>query len=235
MDPQEKWLSARRRWYRRRQRRMRGADQKVGYWFFKELPPPYYFHPLPPHLQWKSMLEKGRVALAPVRINIIHVINIKITLLCFVSGSEPRQLKGPVPTDGCFRPCFLSAPPSLAIYWDHNLLWWVFRVLFCQGQSGLSNKWSRWSGGGLAPATHPTLLLFSKWHTWPNLYFESFVSIAFVLDTRKNSRRKRGWQRCKEWVSGFNWAGDCIGFLTLTFPTKQGWGNNTNKDPCSQN
>lgn len=101
---------------------MRDGELKVGYWFFKEPPHlPYYFHS--PHLQWESMLEKGRVALAPVRINIIYVINIKITLLCFVSGSGPRQLKGPVPTDGCFRPCFLSAPPSLAIYQEHNLLW----------------------------------------------------------------------------------------------------------------
>lgn len=115
------------------------------------LPPP------PSHPQWEPMLENGRVALAPAWINIIYVINIKITLLCFASGSGPRQLKGPVPTDGCFLPCFRSAPPSLAIYRDHNLLWWVFRVLFCQGQSGLSNKWSSWSGGGLALATPPSI------------------------------------------------------------------------------
>lgn len=97
---------------------MRGGELKVGYWFFKEHhPPPTLLLPfLPPHLRWESMLEKGGVALAPVRINIIYVINIKITLLCFVPGSKPRQLEGLVPTDGCFRPCFLSAPPSLAIY-----------------------------------------------------------------------------------------------------------------------
>lgn len=159
-------------------------------------PPPYYLHSLHPHLRWESMLVKGRVTLSPVRINIIYVINIKITLLCFVSGSKPRQLEGLVPTDGCFRPCFLSAPPSLAIYRDHNLLWWVFRVLFCQGQSGLSNKWSQQSGAGLAQP--PSTFLFCKWHTWQNSYFESFASIASVLDTGLNRKKRRGWQRCKE-------------------------------------
>lgn len=97
---------------------MRGGELKVGYWFFKEPPPITSIPPTPP-----PVVVQGRVAVAPVPINIIYVINIKITLLCFVSGGGPRQLKGPVPTDGCFRPCFLSAPPSLAIYRDHNLLW----------------------------------------------------------------------------------------------------------------
>lgn len=53
-------------------------------------------------------LEGGRVALAPVWINIISVINIKSALLCFASGSGPRQLEGPVLTDGRFLP---SSPP----------------------------------------------------------------------------------------------------------------------------
>lgn len=154
---------------------------------------------LPPHLQWESILEKGRVAVAPVRINIIYVINIKITLLCFLSGSGPRQLKGPAPMDGCFRPCFLSAPPSLAIYRDHNLLWWVFKVLFCQGQSGLSNKWSRWSagGGGLAPAT--SLLFFSgsgtrgQIHIWKVLH-----QLLLSLTLERMVKEEGGRRRCKE-------------------------------------
>lgn len=55
-------------------------------------------------------LKGGRVALAPVRINIISVINIKSTLLCFASGCEPTQLKGLVPTDGRFLPSSLPHP-----------------------------------------------------------------------------------------------------------------------------
>lgn len=105
MDPQEKWLSARRRLWRRRW--MRGRELGVGYWFFNEHP-----SPLPPSLlplsRWGPALEGGRVALAPVRINIISVINIKSALLCFASGSGPMQLEGPVPTDGRFLP---SSPP----------------------------------------------------------------------------------------------------------------------------
>lgn len=211
---------------------MRGGELKVGYWFFKEHPSLLLplFHPLP---QWESMPEKGRVALAPVRINIIYVINIKITLLCFVSGSEPRQLKGPAPTDGCFLPCFLSTPPSLAIYRDRNLLWWVFRVLFCQGQSGLSNKCSRWSGGALAPATPPSL---SVSDTCGQMYFlkVSHQSLSSLTQVRMD-KREGGGGDVKKGSRRFNWAEDCVRFLTLTLPTQQGWGNNTNKHPCSQN
>lgn len=102
MDPQEKWLSARRRLWRRRW--MRGREPGVGYWSFKEHP--LLVPSLPP--QRGPTLEGGRVALAPVRINIISVINIKSALLCFASGSGPRQLAGSVPTDGRFLP---SSPP----------------------------------------------------------------------------------------------------------------------------
>lgn len=64
---------------------------------------------LPPSpSRWGPSLKGGGVALAPVRINIISVINIKSALLCFASGSRPRQLEGPVPTDGRFLP---SSPP----------------------------------------------------------------------------------------------------------------------------
>lgn len=106
MDPQEKWLSATRRWYRRRW--MRGRELGVGYWFFKEHPSSLPPSLPPPPSQWGPTLEEGRVALAPVRINIISVINIKSALLCFASGSGPRQLEGPVLTDGRFLP---SSPP----------------------------------------------------------------------------------------------------------------------------
>ncbi len=68
--------------------------------------PPHYLPPSPS--RWGPTLEEGRVALAPVRINIISVINIKSTLLCFASGSGPRQLEGPVPSDVRFLP---SSPP----------------------------------------------------------------------------------------------------------------------------
>lgn len=101
MDPQEKWLSARRRLWRRR--RMRGTELEAEYWLFKEHP-----SSLPPSLDGGPPWRGGRVALAPVRINIISVINIKSTLLCFASGSEPRQLEACVPTDGRFLP---SSPP----------------------------------------------------------------------------------------------------------------------------
>lgn len=78
-------------------------------------------------------------ALVSRQINIISVINIKSALLCFVSGHTPEPSE---------RASYGRQQPfPLAIYQDHNLLWWVFRVLFCQGQSGLSNKWSRRSGG----------------------------------------------------------------------------------------
>lgn len=101
---------------------MRGGELKVGYWFFKEHPLliTSTFPPPPPVGAHAGERQSGS---GPVQINIIYVINIKITLLCFATGRGPRQLKGPVPTDGCFLPCFLSAPPSLAIYRDHNLLW----------------------------------------------------------------------------------------------------------------
>lgn len=157
MDPQEKWLSATRRWDRRS--RLRGRELGVRRWFFKEHPSlscPIFALPPSPPSQWGPTLEGGRVARAPARINIISVINIKSALLCFASGNGPRQLEGC--TDRWPFPSFLSTPPSLAIYRDHNLLWWVFRVLFCQGQSGLSNKWSQWSGGGLAPTGYPPSL-----------------------------------------------------------------------------
>lgn len=196
MDPQEKWLSAwgggigggggRGGW--------EAESWKWGIGSSKSTPCLLLplFHPSP---SGSPCWRKAEWRMALVRINIIYVINIKITLLCFASGSWPRQLKGPVPTDGCFLPSFLSAPPSLAIYRDHNLLWWVFRVLFCQGQSGLSNKWSQWSGSGLAPATPPSL---SVSDTCGQIhFFLSFASIAFVLDTGKNGKRRRRWQRCK--------------------------------------
>lgn len=62
-------------------------------------------HSIPPSpSQWGPTLEGGRVALAPARINIISVINIKSALLCFASGGGPRQLEGPVATDGRFLP-----------------------------------------------------------------------------------------------------------------------------------
>lgn len=65
----------------------------------------------PPFLsRWGPTLKEGRVALAPVRINIISVINIKSALLCFASGSGPRQLEGPVLTDGRFLPSSLPHP-----------------------------------------------------------------------------------------------------------------------------
>lgn len=106
MDPQEKWLSAARRWYGRRW--MRGRELGVGYWLFKEhpssLPPSFIPTPPPPPSQWGPTLEGGGVGLAPARINIISVINIKSALLCFASGGGPRQLEGPVATDGRFLP-----------------------------------------------------------------------------------------------------------------------------------
>lgn len=193
MDPQEKWLSARRRLWRRRW--MRGREPGVGYWSFKEDPSLF-----PPSLapQREPTLEGGRVALAPVRINIISVINIKSALLCFASGSGPKAARGPC-TDRRPFPSFLSTPPSLAIYWDHNLLWWVFRVLFCQGQSGLSNKWSWWSGGGLAPATPPSR---SVSDTRGQIHFWKFRINCFrpwLREERKKRRRgeeeikKGGW------------------------------------------
>lgn len=52
MDPQEKWLSATRRWYRRRW--MRGRELGVGYWFFKEHP-----SSLPPSLPPSPPLNGG--------------------------------------------------------------------------------------------------------------------------------------------------------------------------------
>lgn len=85
---------------------MKGRELGVGYWFFKEYPSLTSLPPSP--LRWGPTLEGGRVAQVPVRINIISVINIKSTLLCFVSGDGPMQLEGPVPTDGRFLP---SSPP----------------------------------------------------------------------------------------------------------------------------
>lgn len=55
MDPQEKWLSATRRWYRRRW--MRGRELGVGYWFFKEHPsslPPSLPPPLNGGPPWRK-------------------------------------------------------------------------------------------------------------------------------------------------------------------------------------
>lgn len=167
---------------------MRGGELKVGYWFFKEHPLliTSTFPPPPPVGAHAGERQSGS---GPVRINIIYVINIKITLLCFASGRGPRQLKGPVPTDGCFLPCFLSAPPSLAIYRDHNLLWWVFRVLFCQGQSGLSNKWSRQSGSGLAPASPPSL---SVSDTRGQIHFLKVSHQSFSSLTLERTERSGG-------------------------------------------
>lgn len=150
----------------------------------------------PPSRQWGPTLKGGRLALAPVWINIISVINIKSTLLCFASGTGPRQLEGPVLTDSRFLP---SSPPhpSLAIYRDHNLLWWVFRVLFCQGQSGLSNKWSQWSEGGLAPAN--PLPRFTS-DTCGQIRFWKFHVNCFRPWLREEQRKKEGWR--KNWRGG---------------------------------
>lgn len=107
MDPQEKWLSARRRLWRRRW--MRGREPGEEYWFFQGAA--LLVTSLPSFLsRWGPTLKEGRVAMAPVRINIISVINIKSALLCFASGSEPRQLEGPVLTDGRFLPSSLPRP-----------------------------------------------------------------------------------------------------------------------------
>lgn len=72
--------------------------------------PPCY---LPPSFCFSTGAHpegRQRVPLAPVRINIISVINIKSTLLCFASGCGPTQLKGLVPTDGRFLPSSLPHP-----------------------------------------------------------------------------------------------------------------------------
>lgn len=87
---------------------MRGRELGVGYWFFKEHPSSLPPSLLPSPSRWGPTLEGGRVALAPVWINIISVINIKSALLCFASGRGPTQLEGPVLTDGRFLP---SSPP----------------------------------------------------------------------------------------------------------------------------
>lgn len=154
MDPQEKWLSARRRLWRRRWMRVRAL--RVGYWFFKEHP-----SPLPPSLlplldggppwrqaEWLRPHERGSIS-SPLLISKAHYFVLRLA----VSQSSSRALSRPAAASFLPLPTPRPPPPSLAFYRDHNLLWRVFRVLFCQGQSGLSNKCSRWSGGGLAPAT----------------------------------------------------------------------------------
>lgn len=55
-------------------------------------------------------LKGSEVPLATARINIISVINIKSTLLCFASGGWPTHLEGLVPTDGHFLPSFPPHP-----------------------------------------------------------------------------------------------------------------------------
>lgn len=107
MDPQEKRLSAVRSG-------IGGGGWEAESWEWgigsSRSTPPRYLPPSfpPPTSRWGPTLEGGRVALAPVRINIISVINIKSALLCFASGSGPRKLEGPVLTDGRFLP---SSPP----------------------------------------------------------------------------------------------------------------------------
>lgn len=200
---------------------MRGRDPGNGVLALQGSP--LLFTYLPPSPSHRDPLKSGRVALATRQINIISVINIKSTLLCFASGTKPNVARRPCP-DRLPFPSFLSSPPSLAIYRDHNLLWWVFRVLFCQGQSGLSSKWSQWSGGGSDTATLSSIP--SQWVTHvARFIFESFISIAFSLDSWKNGEEEIKRQcACKDkQVSGLNWTGYAACYVLAPLPP--GWHN----------
>lgn len=152
----------------------------------------------------------------------------------FVLRLAGSQLESPVPTDGHFLP---FRPTLLAIYRDYNLLWWVFRVLFCQGQSGLSNKWSQRSGSGLDPATPPSHSASGRIH------FEKFrINFFFCPWLWEEERKKAWWRRnsggggsCKnKQVPGLKWTGCSIHHLSPP-DSHQGWSNNTNKHLCGRN
>lgn len=151
---------------------------------------PLLFTYLPPSPSHRNLLKSGRVALATTQINIISIINIKSTLLCFASGTKPNVARRPCP-DRLPFPSFLSSPPSLAIYRDHNLLWWVFRVLFCQGQSGLSNKWSQWSGSGSDTATFPSIPSQRVTHVAKIHFWKFHIYCIFPWLLEKQGRRNK--------------------------------------------
>lgn len=194
MDPQEKWLWAKmsswRRW-------MRGRESGNG--LLALLTSPLLFY-LPPPLQ-RPTLKAARVAMAPGPINIISVINIKSILLCFASGTEPSLTRRPCPNRLPF-PSFFPTPPFLAIYQDHNLLWWVFKVLFCQSQSVLSNKWSQWSAGGLDTVSLFPSLLLSDTHG--KIHFWKFSIYCFCLSPQEKKREGGGKKKLKKttWLQG---------------------------------
>ncbi len=128
-------------------------------------------------------------------INIISVINIKSALLCFAPGGVPK-LQGP------------GRRSPLAIYQAHNLLWWVFKVLFCQGQSGLSNKWSSRVVGSPSVSGTRGQTHFWKFH---------------VNYSRPLTRRRVG--------TGVEKGGGGQMGVMVPMPPSLGWGHNTNKCP----
>lgn len=186
MDPQEKWLSARRRLWR-----MRGREQREGYWFFKEHP-----SSLPPSLPLSmgATLEGGRVALAPVWINIISVINIKSALLCFASGSAPRQLEGRVLTDGRFLP---SSPPRPRWPFTGTIIYFGEFLGYCFVRA--NQGWVTNDPGGVVVAwPQPPPPSRSISDTRGQIHFWKFRINCFRPWLREERRKKEGWRRNKE-------------------------------------
>lgn len=118
-----------------------------------------------------ATVKGGRAVLTTVQINIISVINIKSTLLCFASGSEPTYFESPVSTDGHFLPSFPFHPrwpfTGTIIYFGEFLGYCFVRAnqgWVTNDSSGVAVAWTQQPLLPTLQVTHMARFIFWEFH-----------------------------------------------------------------------